>query len=689
MFSLGLGFNRLKKNTYKPYINYSWATSVSSDYITDGVELVTNGGFDTDLSGWTIDGTNSTNTIEWEDGKLKLVNTDTNIGFSQDILEIGGTYIVTITAEYINGTIALDGIVTGTNIEILEGTNTYIIENVIHNRFKIKRLSNGTDVYVDNISVQKVIQKPNEVVSKNIGSGKVPVKWYSGNPMDFQGSQSIPVNITIGREFSITVSGIFNSYILGSSGTLVDVFSVGYNTNQVRFRLRTSYQYVWDCDVANTQTTLTISANDSTISLYKDGVLVSTQNRIENITSITFTSIGEVGNSYLDGQLDHLVIYNGILTPTQIQQSYTNPNAFYYEMVKGASSANTLFATDFGGTGGYIADDKNKSTVEKIPTYKYTTFGNPVGTSSYNNGVLSVEVTTVGTTNYQPLCIFTIPTTLSGTYREITINYTVNSGTCIISNYNDGSNTSLNKTLSGSGSYTFIDLCANDSSTVRFDLDGRNLFNIDFSIEVKEISGIYPITNYSSTMRTNFQTEPTGLQDILIERDSLGFFLGLREFPKGNGVGYADTGYVISGSEEELSLEIVIKPKVETYYHKYVQSEVNKLTIQTFPNVNTLAFYWFSENMNFTFMEDIPYVFTLVKDSVSSSLYVNGVLTVTKDVKQFSSIRNVVLFTEYDTHNYCPSGEIGLFKVHQKALTQEEITENYNYYKSIPEYGLE
>lgn len=520
----------------------------------------------------------------------------------------------------------------------------------------------------------------------NEGTFTENLKMYSGNPMDFQGTQYVSTDIvsypTIG---SIGCKVSFNSYSDLCIGTSVNgrVF-IGISATQ---KLNVG---IGNYSIGNPNTTLSETAtsgklydivltwNDNlkTFKVYVDGVLKIDSTYTGSIPQSGIVGIGCVwnGSEYifnLDGLMDYAYITNYELTQAQIQQSFSNPNQFYNAMV---NDSNTLFCTDFRGNSVYVADDKNKSetliTTALEAPYLVTLDGNTVINSSGNStGNIKIAQSDTSLSVGDIIRFSCKIRNVSSDGAGIT---TV--GMSLSQNYSLGIVGDINIDTIGIITNTnyYIDLRPDR-------VDGVGSFDIE-EIRFSKLSGVYPITNYSSTMRTNFQTESTGLQDLMIERDSLGFFLGLRDYPKGNGVGYGDTGYVITGSEEELSLEIIIKPKVETFYHKYLQSEPNKITIQTLPNSNTLAFYWFSGNMIFSFTEDTPYIFTLVKDSVSSKLYVNGILTATMDVQQFSSSKNVFLFTEYGMHKYCPRGEIRLFKVHNKVLTQEEITKNYMNY---------
>ena len=121
---------------------------------TEGSEEITNGDFATDLSGWSIQGTNATNTITWESNGARIISTGANIGIAQNTLTIGKTYRLTCDVAITVGKIGLDGATSGSTVNMVEGFNE-IIFTAISTTFKIKRITGNDNCLLDNVSVKE------------------------------------------------------------------------------------------------------------------------------------------------------------------------------------------------------------------------------------------------------------------------------------------------------------------------------------------------------------------------------------------------------------------------------------------------------------------------------------------------------------------------------------------------------
>lgn len=212
--------------------------------------------------------------------------------------------------------------------------------------------------------------------------------------------------------------------------------------------------------------------------------------------------------------------------------------------------------------------------------------------------------------------------------------------------------------------------------------NSNTLFATDFrgnSSNIKDYkSGMtYPITNYSATQRTNFTQVNKGLQELMIERDSLGFFLGLREFPKGNGVGYGDTGWIPSATED-FTIEITIDTTGNiwelcgnTYFMFGTSSTPNSLIFYKIFNGGYREIYGQPNISNVVFLYN-----SLAK---TYSVYVNKVLKLS-DIVTVSDTQDTNGFGLFGTIRNTDvvnkgTKEIPKFKVHKKLLTDEEIQE--------------
>jgi len=148
----------------------------------DGVELVTNGTFDSDVSGWDI------NSITWGDGRAVI----TNAPGSTDVLrqyvdtEIGKTYRVTVNFHVSSAAPCGLGLyIVGINSATYSyggGQEIVFVATDTSHRVCLRTYNTVTG-WVDNISVQKLKPATCTVaaeVTMGVGSGDLPVNtWYN------------------------------------------------------------------------------------------------------------------------------------------------------------------------------------------------------------------------------------------------------------------------------------------------------------------------------------------------------------------------------------------------------------------------------------------------------------------------------------------------------------------------------
>ena len=119
-------------------------------------ELVTNGDFATNLSGWTLQNVDASNTITWESNGARVISVGVNISLRQlNILTVGKTYKLTCDLAITNGRLALDGSTAGSTIQMVEGFNE-ITFTASSTNFIVKRYTGNDNCLIDNISVKEV-----------------------------------------------------------------------------------------------------------------------------------------------------------------------------------------------------------------------------------------------------------------------------------------------------------------------------------------------------------------------------------------------------------------------------------------------------------------------------------------------------------------------------------------------------
>lgn len=387
------------------------------------------------------------------------------------------------------------------------------------------------------------VERPNGQV-QNIGSSGQDLQLYSGNPLDFQATQGIQVN----KSFTL-------------SGNAISLF-LGFDTDSIAITQTLAEFDNLKVSIANATLKVTINAvehNVATIALntyYQTEIVINsnnltvklnvTQTYSASCTTLNTTILKSVGandglaSGRFDGQFDYFIAYNGLTT-------FSLPNQFFKDM---STNSNTLFCTDFIGNLGYIADSKNYSkqlvsdgTVNVLGSYwSYdgSILTRVYSAGAYSNTYMSANIT-AGKTY---LLKHKFLNFVSGSYNVQDR----------IGNYYAFS--VKPSSVDSDGFYRLIFVAKSSIDSIGFRTGDLISSITDWSLE--ELSGVYPITNYSATQRTNFTQESKGLQDLTRLFDSNGFFLDNTDYLNCNGKGKA----------------AVIEP-----------SRTSKVTIQTNPTI--------------------------------------------------------------------------------------------------------
>lgn len=499
----------------KPSILYLGKTLPSvDDYMTDGVELVVNGGFDTDSDWVTINGNWSIS-----DGVVTNDGITNDWDLKQDLDLDGSMYKITFEVIYnTSGTVQLYDSLENKSSQIYSsGVFTLYVNMTGFISFYPRNLFDGS---IDNVSVQKVIQQPDHRYLKNEGKNKQNLPLTYGNPLDFQGTQYIAINK------AISLSGDTLSATMAF--TLSDIASI---KDLIVFDTLKIYTDNATLKVDINATTYTVATMTSTsyyalIVEVDDGRLSVTINDIKvydelcetlNISTLDYV----MGNTNLfDGQADYVMVYDGVIVPN------TDPETFYEDMV---GDANTIFATDFRGNNGYISDSMNYHEVLRLDE-NFNDLTNFTGNFNANPVIVDprdgftttfVNITKGGDSDIG--VIWSDYEVGTGKLFKVRFKYRTNGNYCSIAC--GGNNDEILPINEGAAiEYTYIAQSGNGLNVylvAKYDA----YLEVD-ELEVSELTAVYPITNYSATMRTNFDDSPTGLQDNFRTFDNLGFWIG-------------------------------------------------------------------------------------------------------------------------------------------------------------------
>ena len=221
----------------------SFATRVNENGLIEtpfllGADIVQNGNFATDISGWTK-GSGTTNPISWDSGKMKVTNDVALLNSARQsvVTVIGKTYLVTADVDSTNGvnprlstsnpTTAIEG--TGGTIETLSYT---FVATSTFSEINLYNWQNTLGAYNlwDNISVQEVLEDD------------VPRIDYSGSTFD------IPV---LGNELIdySALSSSTSSWSLVNGKWFFEDITNGYITTE-QFDVVVGEQYEITVDVS-------------------------------------------------------------------------------------------------------------------------------------------------------------------------------------------------------------------------------------------------------------------------------------------------------------------------------------------------------------------------------------------------------------------------------------------------------
>lgn len=217
------------------------------------------------------------------------------------------------------------------------------------------------------------------------------------------------------------------------------------------------------------------------------------------------------------------------------------------------------------------------------------------------------------------------------------------------------------------------------------------------NVSIRELSSIYPITNYLSTCRTNAQRLPYGLQTSGFKRDNLGRILNKSNFLEGDGVGYGNTGYISPLAVVPESFEFIIeKPKVvQSSFCKYIcgGSSSGDMTVEISSNTDTNGYVRFRKvGRNFgsnQWLSTNTMLITLVCDGTNVLIYFNGVLSGTYLAQPYTVSKPIKLIAEHAMNGSIVDnrsinlGALRLAIAYKKALTQKEVTDNFNKYDKL------
>jgi hypothetical protein len=195
----------------------------------------------------------------------------------------------------------------------------------------------------------------------------------------------------------------------------------------------------------------------------------------------------------------------------------------------------------------------------------------------------------------------------------------------------------------------------------------------------------YAITNYTSSVRDNAKNLQYGLQTCNFVRDSLGVIQSASNYLECDGVGYANCGNFLD-TQNDFSIEFIGLFKTSTAEQAHGVGYIdayNRITFSmdttgklfsrcggTIISYDSNSFYNICSSLTLTFNKTLKQ-FKVYLNGVYAGNYINNNFTLTK---------SIFIIGAQGSTTYQVNGGVRLFKVHDKELTQAEITANYNSY---------
>ena len=343
-----------------------------------GTELVTNGTFDTDTTGWAFQRNDGTTTASVSSGQLTLTRgNDSGVDeFRQDItFETGKRYVVTI--RKVSGNVVFRLNESTLSQQILNGANTTYSYTVTATGtagvVRVWALSNNTSITVDDISVRLAeedrsvnnngLQVFGTITKSAVATGAELVAYSGFSSSNYLQMPSGSVGINTSTNGPLTIMCWFKGSLNGSDPQCL--IMIGPNTTYEARGLLLSGTgtlgfFRWGSDpissrvvTDNTWHHCVGTLSYGNVKLYVDGVQV-----YSDFPSLTNSSSTQVRIGYsnggnvplVNGSLSLCRVSNSVASPEQIKKIYEDEKVLFQEnaacTLYGSSDAVTALAYD-------------------------------------------------------------------------------------------------------------------------------------------------------------------------------------------------------------------------------------------------------------------------------------------------------------------------------------------------------
>ena len=522
-----------------------------------------------------------------------------------------------------------------------------------------------------NYSWSSTYQANNQMYSTNSGTG-TDLQLYSGQGVKFngvdQGVNDVLNGLTYPYSLQVTSNGR-DGYIVSSLYT---------NSERLYLYIAGGIYYLRLGEMVTTNTLIASSSNDFISLIVEEGTYALKVNNKEVSSSFVTSGTGfvnrvrigldpnSVGSS--SGTLKDLFIFNRALTQAEITKYSTSPNGFFNDALVDNTCVLNMplaehsdYCTDYANysegsekaiNGAFVTDtDWTKGVDWSIGDGK----ASHVSTSlSYLEQDMSLE---------------------NGKFYRIDFEITehISGGVGFSGTMGDRSFTGTFSTI---GKY-FIFLTSNGSD---FRMFSNGVNSVD-NISVKQLSGVHQIENYTDSCRDEAKQLPYGTQNANYKINGLG--MRTEESPHFECSelfdNYGDTGWIPS-ADEDWSIELVLSKDTDDVEWYMGTQAIDRCFIATNgadPRRLKYAIGDMASYLGDTYEVGENIHLVLIYSSGGSfKSYENNISKA--DAQTSLSVQTTSFFIGVEAYlnKYMTDG-VRLFKAHQKALTQEEVTKAY------------
>ena len=183
----------------------------------------------------------------------------------------------------------------------------------------------------------------------------------------------------------------------------------------------------------------------------------------------------------------------------------------------------------------------------------------------------------------------------------------------------------------------------------------------------------YAIINYTTSVRDNAKNLQYGLQTCKFVRDSLGVIQSASDYLESSGVGYADTGWIPSSSED-WTIECGFIAKMDSVIKRIGCGWINSTQVTIGETTSNRVQAYVGNKQAITTITNPNVEIILVKSNGYVLIYINKVQLINELIGLPFSPDEAFRLSGHRLWSAYPwNNTITKFKVHNKALTNEEI----------------